>query len=1162
VRNPHLAGSRETSRDDGQREALDTLAAAFRHAAIGIRISDAQGRPRDANPALARMLGVAREELLALPDEAITHPDDRDDDARLWHRLAAGEIDTYQREKRYPRKDGTLLWGLVNVSALRDDDGRFLGSLAQIQNISDRKRAEDALREHEARLEALVSQLPIVLYTQPWGGNHDIGYVSPRFEEQIGLTREDLPRNFVEILQMSHADDHARIRAVNDLANRTGETVQAEYRLRGGNGEWFWVDHRAVLMRDERGRPLTWHGSIIDISERKRLEASLRASEIRFRRAFEGAAIGMALSTPDDICVDANEAYCAIVGRPREALIGQSLIDLTVPGEQAAASERLEMAQRGTLDSYVVEKRYRRPEGQSILGRLTLSAVRDETGALLYCIGQLQDITGQKATEEALRESEALLRTVMAQMPAAVYRLESGPNGCFTFASPRFEEMTGLSLDDGNVRQSDFVARIHPDDLDAFLEANAYTDATGEPFNLEYRLLGQDGSWFWVQDCSAAMLDGEGRPVTWHGVLLDINERKRLQAAVQEHEAEMRALIEHLPVALYSTEPSPGDDYLYTSPQFALLTGMGPDDIARGTAALDARIHPDDLQRVLEAGEAVDSTGALHEIEYRVRAADGRWRWVHDRAGLARDDQGRPVAWHGVLLDVSEQRRLEESLRVSEARFRSTFEGAGIGMTLADPRGRYIDVNPAFCWIVGRSREELLRCSFVELTHPDDRAAGMAMAERLQRGEVDAYAIEKRYLRPDGQTIWAHLTVTAVRGPRNEFLYEIAQVQDITAQKAAETALRESEARFRALVQHDPDVVVIVDKTMTLTYVSPSSLAAFGLPPDEVPPTVDTSLDRIHEDDQERVIALFAEVRDVPGAVAATEGRLWHTALGWRWFQISIANLLEDPGIRGYLFNLSDITGRKQAEIASAAALEAQEAAIVELQRLSQSKSRFLSTISHEFRTPLTAIIGYSEFLADNPGQPALVSEDAAVIHREASRLSRMVDEVLFIDRADAGHLALNAKVLDLNALVERVVTAFRPLAEQHAIALELDPDLPSIEGEQDRLAQALTNLLSNAVKYSPDGGTVTIATRAEGDEVILSVRDEGLGIAANDLQRVFDRFERVEQGIAGRIAGTGLGLPIVREIATLHRGRVWVESEIGFGSVFSVALPVRQGDG
>jgi two-component system sensor histidine kinase BaeS len=157
-----------------------------------------------------------------------------------------------------------------------------------------------------------------------------------------------------------------------------------------------------------------------------------------------------------------------------------------------------------------------------------------------------------------------------------------------------------------------------------------------------------------------------------------------------------------------------------------------------------------------------------------------------------------------------------------------------------------------------------------------------------------------------------------------------------------------------------------------------------------------------------------------------------------------------------------------------------------------------------------------------------------------------MVDDVLLVERLDTGHMPLYPQPVKLNTIAEDVVATFRPIAGAHHFVLDLQRRLRAIDGDPDRLAQALTNLVSNAVKYSPAGGTITIATRNEGDDVVLSVRDQGLGIAPDDLSRIFDRFERVETGTAGRIPGTGLGLYIVREIVNLHHGRLHVGKTAG----------------
>jgi PAS domain S-box-containing protein len=391
---------------------LDTLTAAFQHAMIGMAVWTPDGRLIDANRAFSRMFGYEHEEFLAHGFTQINHPDEPVLDPAQWPRLVAGETDTYQREKRYCHKDGSILWGLVTVSALRDEQRQFVGCLVQVQDVTARKTAEAAARLHEAQIEALVGQLPVALYTLPPGARAAFRYVSPQFERLTGLGRADLPTSFDALLARVHPDDREAVREADQHATRTGESAQLEYRIRGGNGEWIWVDNRSVLMRDEQGRPIAWHGALLDISERKRLEASLRDSRERFQRAFEDAAIGMSLGTPEDICLDVNAAYCRIVGRPREAVVGHSFTELTHPDDVAAYTRQHARLYANEVDSYEIEKRYLRPDGTVVTGLLTVSAVRDDAGRHLYDIGQLQDITAHKEAEAALAESEALFRSI------------------------------------------------------------------------------------------------------------------------------------------------------------------------------------------------------------------------------------------------------------------------------------------------------------------------------------------------------------------------------------------------------------------------------------------------------------------------------------------------------------------------------------------------------------------------------------------------------------------------------------------------------------------------------------------------------------------------------------------------------------------------------
>jgi signal transduction histidine kinase len=240
-------------------------------------------------------------------------------------------------------------------------------------------------------------------------------------------------------------------------------------------------------------------------------------------------------------------------------------------------------------------------------------------------------------------------------------------------------------------------------------------------------------------------------------------------------------------------------------------------------------------------------------------------------------------------------------------------------------------------------------------------------------------------------------------------------------------------------------------------------------------------------------------------------------------------------------------------------ALRAQKIAFADLTRLNRAKSDFVSVVSHEFRTPLTGIQGFSEMIRDDPLSMEDIKEFANDINNDATRLSRMISEMLDLDRMESGKTESNRERVDLAEAARVTADRMGANAPRHPVTLEVEPNVPLIWAERDRITQVVTNLISNAIKYSPDGGGVTVGVDTSGGMAHFWVRDHGIGIAPDSLEAVFDRYSRLATVKTRSIQGTGLGLPIVREICKAHGGRAWAESILGSGSTFHVSLPFDQ---
>jgi PAS domain S-box-containing protein len=268
------------------------------------------------------------------------------------------------------------------------------------------------------------------------------------------------------------------------------------------------------------------------------------------------------------------------------------------------------------------------------------------------------------------------------------------------------------------------------------------------------------------------------------------------------------------------------------------------------------------------------------------------------------------------------------------------------------------------------------------------------------------------------------------------------------------------------------------------------------------------------------------------------------------WVHRTVTPVLNSASrIDYYLVMFEDITEKHRADQTALANL-------IALERINRLKSEFMSMVSHEFRTALTGIQGYSELMSSEEVSSDDVKEFAGDINSDALRLNRMITEMLDLDRIESGRMAMHMQPTDLNRILSETVDRARMSTSKHQIVTRLDAVLPLIEGDPDRLTQVVANLLTNAVKYAPGGGEILVSSRLQDGSVEVSVQDHGFGIPTEFIGRIFGRYERYEGDGKNQIVGTGLGLAIAQQIIQLHKGRIWVESTPGEGSTFRFTIP------
>jgi PAS domain S-box-containing protein len=367
---------------------------------------------------------------------------------------------------------------------------------------------------------------------------------------------------------------------------------------------------------------------------------------------------------------------------------------------------------------------------------------------------------------------------------------------------------------------------------------------------------------------------------------------------------------------------------------------------------------------------------------------------------------------------------------------------------------------------------------------------------------------------------------------------------------SVEGKLLEAEERYRALVETLPLATYTGDGAHDTgpSWVSPQIETITSYSPEEWTSNPGLLGDVLHPDDKETVLAEMSSAARRGGS-RELEYRMVRRDGSIVWVQDSGVIVIEGTQrhSRGFII---DVTARREAELE----LERQN---VQLRQLDRLKDEFVALVSHELRTPLTSIRGYLELINEDDDLTAEQTRFLGTIDRNAQRLQRVVGDLLFVAQVEAGKLSLEDGDVDMNRIVEEAVQAAQPTAATKSIAIAVElGELPEIRGDRARLAQVLDNFVSNAIKFTPTGGRVVVVTHVLPGEVEIVVSDNGMGIPANELPLLFQRFFRAEQATAGAIPGTGLGLAIAKAIVTGHGGRIRVESDCDRGTTFRITLP------
>jgi diguanylate cyclase (GGDEF)-like protein/PAS domain S-box-containing protein len=535
------------------------------------------------------------------------------------------------------------------------------GLSVYLQDVTERKRAEEALKESEERYRTLVETVPAVTYTDRAAGSYpDVAvYTSPQIEALVGYTvREWLDPERDLWRERLHPEDRAWVLAADGHAKATGEPFAEEYRLIARDGRVVWVRDEAALTRDEAGEPRYWQGVLVDVTERKVAEEAMKESEEHFRALTQNSSDVVTLLEATGTIRYQSPSMQRVLGYEPEETIGDHVLDYVHPDdlERVAIAFAEGLTNPGSRSS--VEYRFRHKDGSWVWLESVGTNLLEDPKIEEYVVNS-RDITRRKETESRLREAEKRYRTLVEQIPAVTFVDRVGGSSDPVYVSPQIEEMLGYTPEEWMAGRL-WRDRLHPDDRGRVLASDERFEAGGGRVDEEYRLLSADGSVVWVREETVLVRGEGGEPLYVQGILTDVTERKLAEEAMKESERSLAAAqrIAHVGNFEYSVE----DDRARWSDELYRIFGFAPQQFAPTYKGFMRSVHPDDRDLVKGAiREALFGERWL-AFDYRIVRRDGEVRSVRSDYEVVRDASGRAVRLVGTVLDVTEHKALEEQL--------------------------------------------------------------------------------------------------------------------------------------------------------------------------------------------------------------------------------------------------------------------------------------------------------------------------------------------------------------------------------------------------------------------------------------------------------------------------------------------------------------------
>lgn len=1107
------------------------------------------GKYKYISPSVERMTGYRPQEFeenLRLNLE-IVHPDDAER-VKAHHHFAHSNQVTDRIEYRIFTKDGRICWINHTCTPMFAGDGEYLGQRATNRNITERKLNEELLVESESRFRKLFEDGPFGMALV--SSEFKFLKVNFLFTQMLGYSEEEL-RTFT-FNELTHPEDRDKdMPFVKKLISNELHVYKTEKRYIRKDGKVIWAALTVTSNFNNEGKFLYNVAIVEDITRKKHNEEELRWLNDRIATATKASSMGIWDWDVVKNKLDWDDQMYALYGISKEDFPGayEAWLDGLHPDDRRMSDELAQMVLKENKE-YHAEYRVVWPDGSIHWLRAAGQVFYNQAGEPVRMIGVNFDITDQKVAQEELRRSEESYRNIFESSVIGIYR--TSPSGQILMANPTLIRMLGYDSFEALVQRD--LEHEGFENKEARNNFKEKIKKLGAVFGLESVWRTRDGKPVVVSENAKAFYDGDGKVIYYEGTIEDITERKKIESSLKESEERFRKAFATNPDSITISRVDNGM-YVSVNDGFEAIMGYTEEEVL-GRTSVELGLWPDPAKRK-DFTEALKSEGFVKNFEVRLIAKGGEIKDALASATFIEVNGEKHIL--STVKDITELKRVEEALRSNEALLKEVGEIAKVGgwefstitgdANWTEEVARIHDLDPETPASVALSVNYYSDESRPIIEKAVQDAVELGKSYDLELEIVSAKGIRK-WIRTIGRPVFENDKIVKVHG----------SFQDITERKKVENDLRESELRFRTLLESLPIPVTYVTSDGLIAFRNARFLQVFGYSEEEVPSVSEWWIKAYPDEDYRQWVisnwdAVIERANNHGGDIDPFEYQITCKDGAKRIVVVS-GILINDITLVTFV----DITDRKRAEKEVLQLNETLEQRIEErtnqLVEANKELESFSYSVSHDLRAPLRHINGYVDLLLERYREalPDKAQHYLGVIVKASQQMGNLIDDLLQFSRT--GRQELKLSEVDMRLLVKESIGILGTEIKDRNIEWNIG-ELPVVIGDYALLRHVWINLIGNAVKFTGmrDQAIITIGSLLDDSEIKFYVKDNGAGFDMRYINKLFGVFQRLHSN--QEFEGTGIGLANVRKIISRHGGKTWAESELNKGANFYFTIPV-----